>query len=163
MSSLNKGVWAVWRYRYLCRKMKVMVFKTLVLPILLYGCETWTLSQDLRRRLNAFGTKSLRRILRYRWWHKVSNDRLLKMTGMRYVTCIIRERQLRQFGHVARFPESDSVRQILTAEDPIGARCPRGRPQLTWLRQIERYLKEMGTGQVSVWRLAIGKPEAYRR
>ena len=93
--------------------------------------ETWTLSQDLRRRLNAFGTKSLRRILRYRWWHKVSNDRLLKMTGMRYVTCIIRERQLRQFGHVARFPESDSVRQILTAEDPIGARCPRGRPQLT--------------------------------
>ena len=82
---------------------------------------------------------------------------------MRYVTCLIRERQLRQFGHVARFPESDPVRRILSAEDPVGARRPRGRPQLSWIRQIERYFREMGTVRLSAWRLAKDRPEAYRR
>ena len=36
-------------------------------PVLLYGCETWTLTMDLRRRLNSFGNRCLRRILGNRW------------------------------------------------------------------------------------------------
>ena len=42
MDSLDHGVWCC---RYLCRTKKVRVFKSLVLPVLLYGCETWTLNQ----------------------------------------------------------------------------------------------------------------------
>ena len=38
----------------------------LVLPVLLYGCETWTLIRDLRRRLNSFGSRSLQRTIGYR-------------------------------------------------------------------------------------------------
>ena len=49
----------VWHCRYLCGKMKVRVFMSLVLPVLLYGCETWTLTRDLRWTLNSFGIKSL--------------------------------------------------------------------------------------------------------
>ena len=64
MDSLDHGVWCC---RYLCRKTEVRVFKSLVLPVLLCGCETWTLTKDLRRILNSFGTRSLRRILGYRW------------------------------------------------------------------------------------------------
>ncbi len=160
MDSLNKGVW---RCRYLCRRTKVAVFRTLVLPVLLYGCETWTLPIDLRRRLNSFGTKSLRRILGYHWSKKVSNQRLLTETGMRHVTCIIRERQLRLFGHVARFPEDDPVHRILSARDPIGAVRRRGRPPLSWLQQVDRHFKGMGTGRVSAWGLAKRRPEVYRR
>ena len=52
MDLLDHGVW---RCRYLCGRMKVRVFRSLVLPVLLYGCETWTLTRDLRRRLNSFG------------------------------------------------------------------------------------------------------------
>jgi len=42
LDSLDHGVWCC---RYLCRRMKVQVFKSLVLPVLLYGCETWTLDK----------------------------------------------------------------------------------------------------------------------
>ena len=65
-----------------------------MLPVLLYGCETWTLTRDLRRRLNSFGTRSLRRILGYCWSDFASNERLLRETQMRFVTCVVREHQL---------------------------------------------------------------------
>ena len=67
-----------WCCRYLCRRTKVRVFRSLVLPVLLYGCETWILTRDLRRRHNSFGTRSLRRILGYRWSDLVYNERLLR-------------------------------------------------------------------------------------
>ena len=64
MDSLEHGVW---HCRYLCQRMKVRVFRSLVLLVLLYGCDTWTLTRDLRQRLHCFGTRSLRRIHGYRW------------------------------------------------------------------------------------------------
>ena len=64
MDSLNMNIW---RCRYLCRRTKIRIFKSLVLPVLLYGCETWTLNSDLKRRIDAFGNKCLRRIMGYRW------------------------------------------------------------------------------------------------
>ena len=70
--------YGLWHCRFLCRRTKVKVFKSLVLPVLLYRCETWTLTKDLRWRLNSFGTRSLRRILVYHWSDFVSNDRLLR-------------------------------------------------------------------------------------
>ncbi|KAG0723026.1 LINE-1 retrotransposable element ORF2 protein [Chionoecetes opilio] len=67
---------SIWRCRYLCRRTKIRIFKSLVIPVLLYGCETWTLNSDLKRRINAFGNKCLRRIMGYRWDDYVSNQRL---------------------------------------------------------------------------------------
>ena len=133
----------MWRCRYLCRRTKVQVFRSLVLPFLLYGCETWTLTKDLRRRLNSFGTKSLRRILGYRWSDFVSNERLLRETRMRFVTCIVREHQLRLYGHVARFPDADLAHQILSVSEPCGWNWPMGHPcdprrKLEAPRRIER-------------------------
>ena len=86
-----------------------------MLPVLLYGCETWTLTRDLRRRRNSFGTRSLRRILGYRWSDFVSNEQLLRETHVRFVTCIVREHQLRLNGHVACFPDADPAHEILSA------------------------------------------------
>ena len=83
-----------------------------MLPVLLDGCETSTLTRDLRWRLDS-GTRSLRRILGYRWFDFVSNERLLRETQMRFVTCIVRECQLQLYGHVARFPDADPAYQIL--------------------------------------------------
>ena len=50
MDSLYHGVWCC---QYLCRMTKVRVFRLLVLPVLLYGCKTWTVTRDLRWRLNS--------------------------------------------------------------------------------------------------------------
>ena len=73
------------------REDKRLSLQVLVLPVLLYGYKTWTLTRDLRRRLNSFGTRCLRRILGYRWLDFVSNERLLRETQMRFVTCIVDE------------------------------------------------------------------------
>ena len=114
MNSLDAGVW---RCRYLCKKTKVRVFRSLVLPVLLYSCETWTLTGELRRRLNSFGAMSLRRILG-----------------------IVQERQLRLHAQVARLSAEDPAHRILSYQDSRAWTMPRGRPH-AWLRQMESYLK----------------------
>ena len=45
MDSLSMSIW---RCQYLCRWIKILIFKSLVIPVLLYGCETWTLNTDLK-------------------------------------------------------------------------------------------------------------------
>ena len=65
---------------------------------------------------------------------------------MRFVTCIVPERQLRLYGHVARFPDADSSHQILSAREPHEWRRPMGRPRALWLQQVDQHLKEMGMG-----------------
>ena len=97
-----------------------------MLPVLLYGYETWTLTRDLRWRLNSFGTRSLRRILGNRWSDFVSNDRLLRETQMRFVACTVLERQLRLYGHVARFHDDSPDQQNLSAREPREWRRPIG-------------------------------------
>ena len=56
----------------------------------------------------------------------VSNERLLRETQMRFVTCIVRERQLRLYGHVDRFPDADPAHQILSARELHEWRRPMG-------------------------------------
>ncbi len=159
MDSLDKGVW---RCRYLTKRSKVRAFRSLVLPVLLYGCETWTLTKGLRNRLNAFGTRALRRISGYRWSDFVSNQRLLAETTMSPVTYLIRERQLRLFGHVARYHESDPAYQALFAEDPDGWKRPVGRPHASWSQQVGRYLSEMDLDWESARGMAKEDPRRYR-
>ena len=48
----------------------------------------------------------------------MSNDLVLRVAGLRQVTCIVRERQLRFYGHVARLPAEDPAHQILSFRDP---------------------------------------------
>ncbi|KAG2470727.1 PIWL1 protein, partial [Polypterus senegalus] len=70
---------------------------------------------------------------------------------MRRITCIVRERQLQHYGHVARFPEGDLAGRILIVEDLSGWTRPRGRPRNTWLQQIEGHSRRVGLDCVSAW------------
>ena len=161
MDSLNQSIW---RCRYLSRNIKIRVFKSLVLPVLLYASETWTLNANLRRRLNAFGTKSLRRIMGYRWFDLVSNERLLCEADMRPVTCQITKRQLQLFGHVARRPESDPAHGVVSAETNREWRRARGRPQNSWLGQVDRMCWDvLRVGRRNAWRRASRDPAGWRQ
>ena len=62
------------------------------------------LTTVLRSRLDSFGTKSLRWVLRYRWFDFVSNDLLLEETSMTNIFKFVFVRQMSTFGHVARLP-----------------------------------------------------------
>ena len=63
MDSLNTSNF---RCRYLCRWTKIRIFKSLVIPVLLYGCKTLALKTALKRRIGVFGARCLRRIMGYR-------------------------------------------------------------------------------------------------
>ena len=63
-----------WRCQQLYKKTRTRVFGALLLPALLYSCETWTLTIELKRSVNFFvDTMSLRRVLRYRWHDYLSS------------------------------------------------------------------------------------------
>ena len=168
MNSLDK---AVWRSRYLNRETKVRVFSSLVMPVLLYSCEAWTLTDGLKRRLNTFVCSSLRKIFGIRWQDilarkdEVSNQKLLERAGMSCVICQIRLRQLRFFGHVARFQPTDPAYRILSAWDPRGWKRPVGRPRKRWLEQLKKNL--VGVQKVacpaSARREARRTPDVWRR
>ena len=161
MNSLNQSIW---RCRYLCRRTKLRIFRTLVLPVLLYGCETWTLTGSLERRINSFGTKSLRRIMGYRWFDRISNDRLLTETDSRYISDMVRERQLRLYGHVARFSVIDPAHGVISTEINPNWRRPRGRPRDSWLKKIDLSCRDLvGMNRVLAWRHAREDPRDYRR
>ena len=144
----------MWCCQFLCRRMKICFFRSLVLPDLLSGCESWTLTRDLRWRLNSFGTTSLQRILGHHWLYFMSNEQLLRETQIRFVTCIVRERQLQLYGHVAHFPDADPSHKILSAREPHEWRRPMGRPRASWLQQVDQHLKEREMGQASVGAIA---------
>jgi len=66
---------------------------------------------------------------------------------MRFVTYVVREHQLRLYGHASRFPDADPAHQILLAREPREWRRKMGQPRASWLQQVDRHLKEMGMGQ----------------
>ena len=69
----------------------------------------------------------------------MSNDLVLGEAGLRQVTYIIRERQLRIYGHVARLPGEDPANLILQYRDPSGWTIPRGRPHASFGGLSEGY------------------------
>ena len=93
----------------------------------------------------------------------MSNEWLLRETQMKFVTCIVRERQLRLYGHVARFPDADPAHQILSARESREWRRLVGRPRASWLQQVDRHLKEMGMGQATAWGMSRWRPLEFRQ
>ena len=154
MDSLDHGVWHCW---YLCGRTKVRVFRSLVLPVLLCGCETWTLTSDLRWRLNFLGYQVS---LENPWLLLVELcvQRAVAERDSNEICYLHHLCQLRLYGHVARFPDADPAHQILSAREPCEWRWPMGRPRASWLQQVYRHLKEMGMGQASAWGMARRRP-----
>ena len=92
----------MWGATETCAKgQKSRVFRSLILSVLLYFCKFWTLPGELKRRLNFNDTISFRQVFGIRYQDYTSSDLVLREAGLRHVTCIVRERQLRFYGHVA--------------------------------------------------------------
>jgi len=136
----------VWNQTNLSISTKIRIYSTCVLAVLLYGSETWTLTQPEWRRLDSFHTRCQRRILHIRWHDYVTNDEVLRRTGLLSASFIVRKRRLGLFGHVARLADDVPANQILQtccqAQDGVRPspnwRRARGRPLTTWIHQIRR-------------------------
>ena len=126
----------IWRCRHLTLVTKIRIYKALVLPVLLYGSETWTLREVLAKKLDAFGTKAQRFILGISWRAKVTNKRVISLTKLEPISTLVRRRQLGLFGHIARMEERQPPRRVLCARDGKDSRRPRGRPRVQWAGQV---------------------------
>ena len=67
--------------------------KTIVRPVLLYGCETWKITKNDERKLNSFQYKCLRRILRIRWQQRMTNKRVVETAEINEISCEVRRRR----------------------------------------------------------------------
>lgn len=77
----------------------------------------------------------------------VSNRRLHRETGMGPVTCIIRDRQLRLYGHLARFSVNEPIHQVVSLRNNPAWRRHMGIPRKSWLGQLDQTCcEEFGMG-----------------
>ncbi|KAJ4444398.1 hypothetical protein ANN_06190 [Periplaneta americana] len=132
----------------LSKNLKVRIYKTVILPIVLYGCETWTLTLREEQRLRVFENKILRKIFGTKRdevtgeWRKLHNTELHVLYSSPDIIRNIKSRRLRWAGHVARMGESRNAYRMLVGR-PEGKR-PLGRPRRRWEDNIKMDLREMG-------------------
>ena len=113
---------------------KVRLVKALVFPMVMYGCESWTIKKAECRRIDAFELWCWRRLLRVLWTARKSNQSILKeispgcsLEGM------MLKLKLQYFGHL--MGRVDSLEKTLMLGG-IGSRRRRGRPRMRWLDGI---------------------------
>ncbi|KAJ4443425.1 hypothetical protein ANN_05093 [Periplaneta americana] len=119
-----------------------------ILPVVLYGCETWTLTLREQQRLRVFENKVLRKIFGAKRdevtgeWRKLHNTELHALYSSPDIIRNIKSRRLRWAGHVARMGESTNAYRVLVGR-PEGKR-PLGRPRRRWEDNIKMDLREVG-------------------
>jgi len=131
----------VWRSKAINHKIKLKIFKSNVMSVLLYGCETWTLTAKDVRMLRVFQMRCLRRILSIRWEQRITNDAVLKRSGQEDVYLVAEKRRWRYMGHVLRRPAE--ITNVSLGWAPEGTRR-RGRPRETWRRTTLRKMASAG-------------------
>ena len=97
----------IWNARRIGWNTKIKLFKTLVRPVLLYGCEAWKLTLAEEKKLDRFQFTSLRRILRIWWPQRIRNDTISQVTGVKKINDEIRRRRWNWIGHVLRKERND--------------------------------------------------------
>jgi hypothetical protein len=87
------------------------IYKSIILPVVLYGCETWSLTLREKHRLRVFEDRVLRRIFGpkrdevTRVWRKLLNEELHKLYSSPSIIRMIKSRKMRWAGNVARMME----------------------------------------------------------
>jgi hypothetical protein len=108
-------------------------YRTIILPVVLYGCETWSLTLREECRLRVFENRVLRRVCGPKRdkvreeWRKLHNEELSDLYSLPNVVRVVKSFRMRWAGHVACMGEGRGVYRALVAK-PEGKR-PLGRPR----------------------------------
>ena len=144
---------SIWASKELSQQTKIRVYQTLVLSILTYNSETWTLKVTDMHRLRVFEMAVLRRIcgvgLRDRWRNEDIKGRLGISED---IVRIIQRKRLTYFGHVVRM-ENDRIPKLMIDGRLHGTR-PQGRPRKKWIDGIMEDCNEMDISLIQAIRSA---------
>ena len=100
---------------------KVCLVKAMVFPVVMYGCESWTIKKAEHRRVDAFKLWCWRRLLRVPWTARRSNQSILKEISPEYLLEeLMLKLKLQYFGHLMR--RTDSLEKTLMLEKIEGGR-----------------------------------------
>ena len=122
---------------------KVRLVKAMVFPVVMYGCESWTIKKAECRRIDAFELWCWRRLSRVPWTSRRSNQSILKEISPGYsLEGLMLKLKLQYFGHLMR--RADSFEKILML-GKIEGRRRSGRQRMKWLDGITD-LMDMGLG-----------------
>ena len=124
---------------------KIKIYRTIILPVVLYGCETWPLTLREERRMRVlrkiFGPKTDEVTGE---WRKLHNEELNDLYCSPNTLRVIKSRRMRWAGHVARMEEGRGVYMVLVGK-PEGKRSLE-RPRRRWEDNITMDLEEVGRG-----------------
>ena len=113
---------------------KVHLVKAMVFPVIMYGCESWTVKKAEHWRIDAFELWCWRRLLRVPWTARRSNQSILKeISPWCSLEGLILKLKLQYFGHLMR--RADSLEKTLILGG-IGGRRRRGWQRMRWLDGI---------------------------
>jgi len=149
-------MFAIIRCRLFCLRVcypqikKIKIFRTIILPVVMYGCETWSLTLREELRLRGFENRVLRRILGPKRdevtgeWRKLHNEELNDLYSSPNTLRVIKSRRMRWAGYVARMGERRGVYRFSVGKRE-GKRTL-GRPRRRWEDNIKMDLQEVGCG-----------------
>ena len=134
---------------FLSKNLKIKIYRTIILPVVLYGCETWSVILREERRLKVLENGVLRRIFVSKRDEVKRDLRQLRSEELNdlYSPSIVRviiSRRIKWAGHVARMGEKKGVYRALVGK-PEGKR-PLGRPSRRYEDNSKMDLQEVGCG-----------------